>query len=171
MNHNEVARRFNRAFGVSHQTVMIGGAPEPLYVPGERTGGAAQGGRSIIRYREDFTLSALHEVAHWCIASRQRRRCRDYGYWYSPPPRHEAAQQSFFAAEVRVQALESLFAATIGVRFRVSADNVGTSSTGFAEAVVRAACEIESAGLSLRANQFRTALLRTGNSDGSSVSH
>ena len=52
------------------------------------------------------TLSALHEVAHWCIASAGRRRCRDYGYWYIPPPRDATAQTEFFAVEARVQALE-----------------------------------------------------------------
>ena len=41
MNHGEVAIRFNRSFGVSHQTVLVGGAPEPLYLPGR------QGARQI----------------------------------------------------------------------------------------------------------------------------
>ncbi|MCZ6656186.1 MAG: elongation factor P hydroxylase [Gammaproteobacteria bacterium] len=66
MNHGEVAVRFNGTFGVSHQTVLAGGAPEPLLSGGRRV-------RSIIRYRQDFTLSALHEVAHWCIGSAARR--------------------------------------------------------------------------------------------------
>ena len=154
MNHDDVAIRFNRTFGLSHQTVLVGGAPEPLYPPGGRRA------RSIIRYRQDFTLSALHEVAHWCIASTVRRGCRDYGYWYQPPPRDEAMQAKFFAVELRVQALESLFAATCGALFRVSADDVGRSSIDFEQAVASAARQLASNGLSSRAEQFRTALER-----------
>ena len=153
MNHDEVSQRFNHTFGVSHRTVLIGGAPEPIFLPG-----CGKAGRAIIRYREDFTLSALHEVAHWCIASAGRRRCRDYGYWYIPPPRDATAQTEFFAVEARVQALESLFAAAIGARFVVSADDFGSSSTDFARAVASTACRIEAAGLPPRAERFREAL-------------
>ena len=108
MNHDDVAHRFNRLFGVSHQTVLIGGAPEPMFLPG-----CGKAGRAIIRYRADFTLSALHEAAHWCIASASRRRCRDYGYWYIPPPRDATAQTEFFAVEARVQLLVDREAAVL----------------------------------------------------------
>ena len=75
-----------------------------------------------------------------------------------PPPRDDLVQAKFFVVELRVQALESLFAATSGARFRVSADNVGRSSIDFEQAVASAARQIASDGLSSRAEQFRTAL-------------
>ena len=100
---------------------MIGGADEPLYLPG-RTGRRAQ-----LFYREDFVASALHEAAHWCIAGEQRRRQVDFGYAYEPPPRTVFAQSRFFATELKTQALEWWFAEAAGIDFKASADNLAPS--------------------------------------------
>ena len=52
---------FADCFYEDYGTRLQGGASEPLYRP-------SSGGDAVIFYREDFAASALHEVAHWCIA-------------------------------------------------------------------------------------------------------
>ncbi len=100
------------------RTVCKGGALEPLYRPS-----ADGGGLHVLHYRADYAASALHEIAHWCIAGAQRRTLTDFGYQYVPPPRSPAAQQRFLDAECRTQALEAVFAERAGVSFQVSIDN------------------------------------------------
>jgi len=132
MEHFEIARRFNGAVGHRYDTVLIGGAEEPLYKP------AAPGRPAEIRYTRDYAQSALHEMAHWCIAGAERRKLLDYGYWYHPPPRAGRAREQFFAVESRVQGLELLFARAAAVRFHVSVDDPGSDPGDF-EARVRGA--------------------------------
>ena len=107
---------FNATFEQSHRTVLQGGAGEPYYVPGEP---------HRILFREDFVRSALHEVAHWCVAGERRRTLPDYGYWYSPDGRDANQQQAFFTVEARPQAIERCFCEAIGIPFSPSVDNVG----------------------------------------------
>ncbi len=117
MRDDEIARRFNAAFLRSHRTVLIGGGLEPLYLP-------AEGHRpAVIRYTRDYAQSALHELAHWCLAGSRRRNRLDYGYWYQPPPRSPVQQRRFERVETPVQGLELVMALATGVRFHVSADN------------------------------------------------
>ena len=155
MNHLEIARQFNDLFAASEQTIMIGGAPEPLYSASRAAKPA------VIHYREDFAASALHEAAHWCIAGATRRQLDDFGYWYVPPPRTVDAQARFFAHERRVQALESFFADAAGVRFRVSADDPEVATDTFASAVaeerIRVMGELR-ASPATRAARFRVRL-------------
>jgi len=120
----EIARTFNYLFGENHNTVIRGGATEPLYLPPQ---GNARG---VIRYTQNYASSALHEIAHWCIAGSERRSLIDYGYWYVPPPRSRSEQRSFFTVEARVQALEWLFAEASGVSFHLSADDVHDCNGG-----------------------------------------
>lgn len=119
LDHRAIAGRFNAGPGRTAATLLVGGAEEPLYLP-ER-------GRqpAIIRYTRDYAQSALHEIAHWCLAGRQRRRVVDYGLWYQPPPRSVADQARFYHAEVPVQALEMLLSEACGRAFHFSADNPG----------------------------------------------
>lgn len=121
MRDDEIARRFNAALARSWRTVLIGGAAEPLYLPPTAARPA------VIRYTRDYAQSALHEIAHWCLAGPARRALPDYGYWYQPPPRSRQQQARFEAVEVPVQALELLLARVVGVRFHVSADNPGAA--------------------------------------------
>ena len=107
---------FNREFGASDKTELIGGASEPYYEPGAP---------HRIHFRADYVRSALHEVAHWCVAGRRRRQLPDYGYWYSPDGRDADQQQAFFAVEARPQAVERCFCVAIGILFSPSVDNVG----------------------------------------------
>ncbi len=137
MDHREIAGRFNARFRRRADTVLVGGAEEPLYLP------PARGRPAMIRYTRDYAQSALHELAHWCRASPARRRLVDYGLWYQPPPRSAADQARFYAVEVPVQALEMLLAAACGVAFHFSSDNPGRDDTPARvafEARVSAAC-------------------------------
>ena len=110
---------FYQSVGRAFNTVLRGGADEPLYIP-------ARGNQpSEIHYRLDYLRSALHEVAHWCLAGAARRRRPDYGYWYAPDGRNSAQQDAFFAVEARPQALEHCFCNQLAVPFFVSIDNPG----------------------------------------------
>jgi elongation factor P hydroxylase len=152
---NDVASVFNALFRPGYCTEMRGGADEPLYLPATPTGPAQ------VIYRDDYAASALHEAAHWCIAGPKRRALIDYGYWYVPPPRTPLQQQQFFHHEVRVQAIELLFAAAAGVAFRTSHDDPdldGHEIEQFALAVEMEAGRLTARGLPLRAAWFRDAL-------------
>ena len=63
-----VEQVFNDCFAHSCNTRLCGGADEPLYQPA-----ATPAGFHALYYRGDYFASALHEVAHWCIAGAQRR--------------------------------------------------------------------------------------------------
>jgi elongation factor P hydroxylase len=153
----EIAGCFNRALGRPYRVRLIGGSPEPLYLPGQH-------GWSVIRYTRDYAASALHELAHWCIAGKARRRKVDYGYWYAPPPRSAAAQKAFAAVELPVQALESVLARTCGLDFQVSVDDVEGGSAELAEhfsmAVAHRAAGLDRGKLPPRARRLIDALER-----------
>ena len=117
LSQSQICECFNRLFESRYRVRLLGGGLEPDYQPGSADDLA------VIVAREDFAASALHEAAHWCVASRQRRALPDYGYSYSPPPRSLAGQAAFFAAEQRVQAVEWYLARRAGIEFRASADN------------------------------------------------
>ncbi len=97
---------------------LLGGFPEPFYLAPKGNGPAE------IRFTRDYLNSCFHEVAHWCIAGKERRRQDDYGYWYRPDGRDEQAQQAFFQAEAGPQALEWVFATASDEVFRISCDNL-----------------------------------------------
>jgi elongation factor P hydroxylase len=129
---------FERCFFSEFNTRLEGGADEPLYLPAE----ANQPAR--IMFTRDYFASALHEVAHWCVAGEHRRRLNDYGYWYAPDGRNSAEQLEFERVEVKPQALEWIFSTACGSRFRVSADNLASglgASHGFKEAIASQARE------------------------------
>ena len=137
LTHVQIAGCFNRGLGRRHGVRLIGGAAEPLYEPG------SEGGAAIIRYTRDYPASALHELAHWCIAGARRRELPDYGYWYRPPPRTDAEQSAFYRAELPVQALEARLAAAAGMPFRVSVDDLDRKpSAGGVAAAERFANEV-----------------------------
>lgn len=152
----DIARCFNSTFARSENVVLVGGADAPFYVP------ARAPHRSIIRYRENFAASALHEVAHWCRAGRGRRLQHDFGFWYLPPPRDKHETHAFLDAEVPAQALESIFSAAAGLPFRVSLDDLELELSGcreqFAERVAAREQLWWSNGLPARAARFESAL-------------
>ena len=153
----QIAGCFNARFGRCYQVRLIGGAQEPLYLP------AAGADRATIRYTRDYARSALHELAHWCLAGVRRRGLVDYGYWYQPPARSPDQQRAFAEAEVAVQALESLFAEASGLPFRVSVDdftNDADAESAFTGAVAERVECFRSSGLPSRADEIRRALTR-----------
>ena len=152
----QICKTFNRCFAQSH-TKLVGGAPKPLYEPG--------GKEARVYFREDYAASALHEIAHWCIAGAGRRRETDYGYWYRGE-RDVKQQRTFEAVEVKPQALEWIFSVAAGIDFRVSSDNFDESTldmSGF-RAKVHAAVIIWLNSLPPRAERFiRVLVAQTGN--------
>ncbi|EKF75003.1 hypothetical protein A11A3_06101 [Alcanivorax hongdengensis A-11-3] len=143
---------FRATFFQSHDTVLEGGAAEPLYRPGSP---------HRIVYSHDYFRSALHEIAHWCVAGARRRQLEDYGYWYAPDGRDAAQQAEFARVEVYPQALEALFCAACGHGFRVSLDNLsgdGGDEQGFALAVYQRAKASLDGGLAERPRRWCQAL-------------
>ena len=128
-----LCRLFQSLFLDQHRTQLVGGASEPLYQPAKTTNEP-----HCIYFTQDYFASALHEVAHWCIAGPQRRQKTDYGYWYVPDGRDVDQQRAFEQVEVKPQALEWIFCVAAGFRFRISADNLngaGQVSDDFKRAV------------------------------------
>ncbi len=79
---DDIVDVFNACFLETCNTRLIGGALEPIYRPSEKPSEPHQ-----IFFTHDYAASALHEVAHWCVAGEKRRLEVDYGYWYSPDGR------------------------------------------------------------------------------------
>jgi elongation factor P hydroxylase len=154
-------RVFNRCFEQSFNTRLAGGHDEPLYLPPGECGSCG-----LIQYRLDYFASALHEVAHWCIAGNERCQLVDYGYWYAPDGRDVQQQQAFEAVEYKPQALEWIFSRACGYPFKISLDNLdaGTGETpdtrSFEQRVQRQAQGWQQSGLPARATIFFNALSR-----------
>ena len=55
-------------------TRLAGGFPEPFYKAPSADAPAE------VQFTRDYERSALHELAHWCIAGDSRRLLDDYGY-------------------------------------------------------------------------------------------
>ena len=155
MDHRTLESIFDGLFAEALDTVLRGGFEEPLYLPADRDGHA------VIRYRADYSASALHEVAHWCVAGPERRRQLDWGYWYESDGRSPSRQAEFEHVEARPQALESIFAEAAGLPFVLSADNLQAGcgpSEAFAEAVDAWRGSYRRQGLPDRAARFEAAL-------------
>lgn len=151
MNANEIIEVFEAAFP---SVQLCGGSDEPYYVP------AALGGTATLHFKEDFAASALHEVAHWCIAGRRRRELVDFGYWYEPE-RSSETQSRFEYVEAPPQALEWIFSVAAGRPFRVSFDNFDLPANrldAFRRRVQDAVLERLQHGLPRRAQRFADAL-------------
>ena len=138
------------------KTMLRGGACEPLYLPSQSSSEQHQ-----LIYREDYFSSALHEIAHWCIAGQKRREKKDFGYWYLPDGRDQSQQDAFEKVEVKPQALEWMFSVACGSRFYLSADNLsgtGRLSAEFASRVQQQALAWCVAGIPNRGLRFIRAL-------------
>jgi len=110
---------FEQQFRESHRVELKGGAREPLYLPAEKP----QEYHQVI-YTFDYPASALHELAHWCLASDEQLKLRDWGHWYVPDGRSVEQQRRFQRAEARVQAVEWILSRAAGRPFRESSDNL-----------------------------------------------
>jgi elongation factor P hydroxylase len=107
-------------------TILVGGHEEPFYEAAK----SCQPAR--IGFTRDYIRSAMHELAHWCIAGKKRRLQDDFGYWYAPDGRTQVQQELFYSVEVRPQAIEWAFATACGVPFEVSMDNLNSAVEGSA---------------------------------------
>jgi elongation factor P hydroxylase len=115
----EIITIFDNLFEKSERVVLRGGYEEPFYkAPSEDECGE-------IRFTKDYISSALHEVAHWCVAGTKRRKIDDFDYWYTPDGRNEKQQKVFFQVEVMPQAYELCLSLAAEVNFNISADNLG----------------------------------------------
>ncbi len=147
---------FNRSLGAEFNTRLVGGGSEPEYLPADSRRDHAR-----IIFSHDYFASALHEVAHWCVAGPERRLLPDYGYWYAPDGRDAAQQSEFERVEVKPQALEWLMSEAADFRFRVSADNLEQGcgpSDNFKRAIALQAQHYLAHGLPARAARFIRAL-------------
>ncbi len=155
---DDLIRLFNQTFAEKFNTRLLNAADEPLYLPADQHCHYHR-----ILFAHGFFASALHEIAHWCIAGEQRRLLTDYGYWYEADGRSAAQQAEFERVEVKPQALELLFAEAAGFAFRVSVDNLNgefTDPAPFRHAVEQQAQRYRIAGLPVRAQMFVDALNR-----------
>lgn len=153
----DLVRIFNRCFEKSHNTRLVSGGEEPLYLPAQDK----QSYHAII-FTKDYFRSALHECAHWFIAGEKRRQQIDYGYWYEPDGRSAEQQTLFQKVEVKPQALECILTMATKHPFCVSADNLNhpdLDSSIFIRAVEEQVEKYLHEGLPARAAVFRDALL------------
>ena len=152
----ELCVLFDALFLWAERTSLRGGGEEPVYLPADAACPVAR-----IVFRHDYARSALHEVAHWCIAGAERRQRTDYGYWYAPDGRDAGRQHEFERLETRPQALEWIFSEACGLRFRPSIDNLGCAAadaTAFVQAIAQQAQRLHVQGLPPRAERFRAVL-------------
>ena len=147
---------FDHLFTISHNTRLISGGEEPIYLPYSATVSYHR-----IVFTRDYFASALHEIAHWCIAGAERREQKDYGYWYAPDGRNQTQQALFEQVEVKPQALEWIFASASNYPFQVSADNLQAdlqASETFKQNIHQQVLTYCRVGLPPRAAQFAAAL-------------
>ena len=160
-----IEKAFTQSLGAQHPVRLVGGFDEPLYLP------ATDSRAAEIRFRSDYPSSALHEVAHWCLAGARRRALQDYGYWYEAD-RGAKAQQAFESVEARPQALEWVFSRAVGCAFRVSADNLSIGIGERFREMIRAEARLFTAKMPPDGLRFAKALAKlTGHQDFLSTDH
>ena len=155
-NYQDLVGLFNGAFTETENTVLLRGGHEPIYIPAKN---ALQ--HHQIVFAHGYFASALHEIAHWCIAGKQRRLLEDYGYWYSPDGRDVKQQAEFEKMEVKPQAIEWAFSCVSGKPFAVSTDNLNGAAgdtQGFQNAVKYQALFYLKHGFPPRAAEFMDVL-------------
>lgn len=153
----DLIRLFAQCFKADFNTVLVAGGSEPEYLPA-----SPDQPHSRIIFAHDYFRSALHEVAHWCVAGAERRLLPDFGYWYAPDGRTAAQQGAFEQVEVKPQALEWMFCEAAGHPFRVSLDNLSGEATDaqpFKRRVVEQVRANLKNGVSERPARFIQALL------------
>lgn len=117
--YHDLISLFNQTFYTEFNTRLERGGDEPIYLPADH-----QIGYHRIIFARGFYASALHEIAHWCVAGPARRELEDFGYWYEPDGRTAEVQAEFEKVEIRPQAYEWILATSAGFKFTVSCDNL-----------------------------------------------
>lgn len=152
-------RLFNECFAETENTILVRGTGEPVYLPAD-----ANHPQHRVIFAHGFFASALHEIAHWCIAGRDRRKRVDYGYWYRPDGRTALEQAAFERLEARPQALEWAFHLAAGSHFDVSVDNLSGAPIdreAFRHRVHARLLELRSGAMPPRGRRFLDALGET----------
>ena len=152
---DDLVRIFAATFFADYRTVLVPGAAEPFYQA------PRQDQPAKIFARADYFSSALHEIAHWCVAGARRRAVDDFGYWYEANGRSPAQQRQFEQVEVYPQSLEWAFHVACGKTFLLSADNLdqdNRASCDFAQAVHIKAQALQRQAYPRRAAAFIAAL-------------
>lgn len=159
MNHDyqDLICIFNDTFAAHYNTRLELGGDEPIYLPADDSCDHHR-----IIFARGFYASALHEIAHWCVAGPERRLLEDFGYWYEPDGRSAEVQAAFEAVEIRPQAYEWILALSAGFPFNVSCDNLNgdfePDRLQFMSKVQQEVWSILSAGLPLRVKMLADAL-------------
>jgi elongation factor P hydroxylase len=154
--YQDVMALFDATFSEAHNTRLIKGGHEPEYLPA-----CEQLPYHQVIFAHDYFASALHEIAHWCIAGDKRRLLVDYGYWYCPDGRDSAQQKQFEHVEIKPQAIEWAFCVAANKTFRVSTDNLNGAepdTLAFTFNVQRQALAYQTLGFPPRAQLFILAL-------------
>lgn len=115
----EIISIFNHTFSDSFNTRLIRGEDEPIYLPADDKVNYHR-----IIFAHGYFASAMHEIAHWCVAGPERRLLEDFGYWYEPDGRTAEVQAEFEKVEIRPQAYEWILSVSAGFPFSVSCDNL-----------------------------------------------
>lgn len=147
---------FAQQFFASENTCLVKGQSEPIYLPADEHSAYHR-----VIFAHGFYASALHEIAHWCLAGKVRRLEEDYGYWYCPDGRNAQQQAEFEQVEIKPQAIEWAFSVACGKPFRVSTDNLNGAPVdveGFTHNVHLQVLDYLQNGFPPRAQQFIAAL-------------
>jgi elongation factor P hydroxylase len=161
--YQDLIKLFNHLFEFTENTILIAHGTEPLYLPQDENSS-----KNRIIFTHDYYSSALHEIAHWCIASKERRKLNDYGYWYNPHRTTIEDQHLFEYAEAKPQALEWIFSVAAGIKFNISADNLALNneiSLTFKNLIYQQVIKYLTEGLPDRAELFKKSLLSFYNCD------
>jgi elongation factor P hydroxylase len=147
---------FDGLFKDSLNTVLVRGEGEPIYLPAD-----GEHPHHRVIFAHGFFASALHEIAHWCVAGPERRLLEDFGYWYKPDGRTEQEQDEFERVEVSPQAYEWILTVSAGRKFHFSADNLSQgigASESFKESVAARARHVLVYGMNARLSALSEAL-------------
>ncbi|WP_105903327.1 elongation factor P hydroxylase [Vibrio gangliei] len=148
---------FNHTFSSSYNTQLVRGDDEPIYLPADDNVDYHR-----IIFAHGYFASAMHEIAHWCVAGPERRLLEDFGYWYEPDGRTEQVQAEFEKVEIRPQAYEWILSMSAGFPFSVSCDNLNgdfePDRLGFMAKVHQEVMQILQQGLPTRVAMLSEAL-------------
>ena len=148
---------FEQTFYDKYNTRLVRGDDEPIYLPACKDVAFHR-----IIFAHGYFASAMHEIAHWCVAGPQRRLVEDFGYWYEPDGRDAQTQAEFEKVEIRPQAYEWILSQSAGFRFQVSCDNLHgemePDRLGFMEKVQAEVAKILTDGLPERVAMLSNAL-------------
>ncbi len=150
--YSDLIRLFEQSFYRRYNTKLIRGDDEPVYLPANEQCSYHQ-----IVFAHGYYASALHEIAHWCLAGEARRQLEDFGYWYVPDGRNAEQQKSFEQVEIKPQAIEWAFCVAANKRFNVSVDNLNGEegdTDGFKRNVYRQVKYYLQEGFPARAQEF-----------------